>query len=80
MAEVNVYSQEGCGPCTDAKAHLRDLNVKFSECDIRNSAKCNFEFLQLGGTGTPLITVGEDKLEGYDPNALDQLLKQHGLI
>jgi hypothetical protein len=42
--------------------------------DIEASESGRREFGQYGGSGVPLIIVGERRMRGFDPGAMDQLL------
>lgn len=77
---VMIYSSSSCAPCHEAKAHLRDLGVKFNTCDIEKSASCKAKYDQAGGIGTPLIFVNGDRMDGYEQSQLDALLRKHGYL
>lgn len=78
-AGIDIYTQMDCGPCHEAKNHMQDLGVDFNDKDIAYSFNKK-EFDRLGGTGTPLIFVNSDRLDGYDRSELDQALRRNGYI
>ncbi len=70
---VTLYTTEWCGVCKRAKAFMKANNVPFSEWDVEKSDFGAAKFRQMGGRGVPLITVGSQKMMGFDPNRFMQL-------
>lgn len=65
---VTLYTTSWCGVCKHAKAFLREKNIPFTEWDVEKTEYGAAKFRQLGGSGVPLITVGSQKMLGFDPN------------
>lgn len=63
---VTMYSTEWCGVCKRAKAFFKQNGVPFREWDVEKSDYGAARFKQLGGSGVPVITVGPDKMMGFD--------------
>jgi glutaredoxin len=65
---VTLYTTEWCGVCKRAKAFLTQNGVPFREWDVEKTEYGAAKFKQLGGSGVPLITVGSEKMMGFDAN------------
>jgi glutaredoxin len=65
---VTIYTTEWCGVCTRAKAFFKQNGVPFHEWDVEKTEYGAAKLKQLGGRGVPLITVGSEKMMGFDAN------------
>jgi len=65
---VTIYTTEWCGVCKRAKAFFKQNGVPFREWDVEKTDYGSVKFKQLGGSGVPLITVGSEKMMGFDAN------------
>lgn len=72
---VTIYTTEWCGVCKRAKAFFRQNGVQFREWDVEKSDYGAAKFKQLGGSGVPVITVGSEKMMGFDANRFMELWK-----
>jgi len=72
---VTIYTTEWCGVCKRAKAFFRQNGVPFREWDVEKTDYGAVKFKQLGGSGVPLITVGSEKMMGFDANRFMALWK-----
>ena len=63
---VTIYTTEWCGVCKRAKAFFREKGVPFREWDVEKTEYGAAKFKQFGGSGVPLITVGSEKMMGFD--------------
>lgn len=63
---VTIYTTEWCGVCKRAKAFFTKNAVPFREWDVEKTDYGATKFRQLGGSGVPLITVGSQKMAGFD--------------
>lgn len=85
-SKVVVYGTSSCSWCRKAKEYLKSQNVAFVEKDVGNDITANQEMAQKlsaqGKTprGVPVIDVAGDLTIGFSQQALDQLLKKHGLL
>ena len=71
---VVMYTTSTCGACKLAKQYFAQKGIGFEELDIERSQPAMAEFRRLGGRGVPLILVGDKRLEGFSPQAVDALL------
>jgi len=63
---VTIYTTQWCGVCKRAKAFFAKNAVPFREWDVEKTDYGAIKFKQLGGSGVPLITVGAQKMAGFD--------------
>ena len=63
---VTIYTTQWCGVCKRAKAFFAQNAVPFREWDVEKTDYGATKFRQLGGSGVPLITVGEQKMAGFN--------------
>jgi glutaredoxin len=71
---ITMFSTSWCPHCKRAKAYFGRKGVAFREVDIEASDAGRREFEAYGGKGVPLILVGEHRMRGFDPGAMDRLL------
>ncbi len=72
---VTIYTTEWCGVCQRAKSFFKQNGVPFREWDVEKSDYAAAKFKQLGGSGVPVITVGSEKMMGFDANRFMALWK-----
>lgn len=73
---VTLYSTEWCGVCKRAKAFFKQNGVPFREWDVEKSDYGEAKFRQLGGGGVPVITVGSEKMIGFDASRFMEAWKK----
>ena len=73
---VTIYTAEWCGACKRAKAFFAQNGVPFREWDVEKTEFGAIKFKQLGGSGVPLITLGSEKMAGFDASAFMALWKK----
>lgn len=71
---VTMFSTSWCPHCKRAKAYFAQKGVSYREVDIEASDAGRREFAGYGGSGVPLIIVGEQRMRGFDAGAMDRLL------
>lgn len=73
---VTLYTTEWCGVCKRAKGFMQQNGVPFREWDVEKTEYGAAKFRQLGGTGVPLITVGTEKMMGFDAAGFMEIWKR----
>lgn len=79
---VIVYGAEWCGPCHEARDHLRKKGVKTVYKDIdrdsvaRSEMKQKLDKVGKNTRSIPVIDVGGQIIVGYSASALDRALQQ----
>lgn len=77
MAKARVFSQPTCPACNDMKDYLKNKGVEFEDMDITTSKEAMNELIKVHKVRvTPLLVVGDKKLIGFDPVAIDKLLAE----
>jgi glutaredoxin len=71
--DVVIYTAEWCGYCKSAKAYFDELGIDYSEYDIEKSRQAYLDYRSLGGSGLPLIMVGEKKMTGFSRKGFQKL-------
>jgi glutaredoxin-like YruB-family protein len=71
---VVMYTTAQCPACQQAKKYFAQRGVNYEERNVEQSRQAAEEFQKLGGHGVPLIMVGNNRMEGFSPQALDKML------
>ena len=68
MAPVTIYTRQGCGYCSRAKALLTSKGVAFTEHDATGNPALRQEMIDRshGGMTFPQIFIGETHVGGCD--------------
>lgn len=78
MARVKIFSQPTCPACNDLKDYLKKKGIDFEDMDITVSKDALNELTKVYKVRvTPLMVVGDKKLIGFDPVAIDRLLAEN---
>ena len=72
--KVVMYYTEWCGVCTRAKKYMQSNGIRFKEYDIEKNTNAKRKFKKLGGSGVPLILVGNQRMSGFSASKLDAML------
>ena len=75
---ITLYSAPKCSHCRQLKALLKQLKVPFAEFDISKNQRAFKEFRRLGGRGVPLVQIGANKINGFQPDQLKKTLRKAG--
>ncbi len=73
--KVVVYTSNTCGYCHMVKDYLNEKNISFEERNVSTDAKARKDLMSQGFMGVPVIYIGEEVVQGFDKNKLDELLK-----
>ncbi len=74
QADITLFVLPDCGYCERARVYLRNRGLHWKELDISSSAAIEKRFAELGGQGTPLIVIGEQRIHGFQPARIDAAL------
>jgi glutaredoxin len=69
---VVMYSASWCGYCNKARAYFIQNNIKFKEYDIEKNSTAKRKYKKLGGSGVPLIVMGNRKMQGFNETKFKQ--------
>jgi glutaredoxin len=73
-SEILMYSAEWCGVCTRAKNFMNDRGIAYTNLDVDKNKKARREFKKLKGTGVPVILVGSQRMNGFNPDKLMSMI------
>ena len=66
MADVIIYSREGCPFCVKAKSFLAERDIPFEEIDTQPGSDAWKEMKESAGSGSlPQILIGDEPIGGY---------------
>ena len=75
-----MYSRQGCEWCVKAREYFQEHDIDYTEYDINASERNMAKYNAINGFGTPIIFIGNNRIEGFNIEALDMALKQIGLL
>lgn len=77
---IHLYTRRKCPHCQQLKTYLKDKKIPFTEWDIEGNRKAISRFQQLGARGVPVLTIGESRLDGFQPRRLAPALRKAGFV
>ncbi len=73
---IIIYSSPTCGFCYMVKDYLKGKGYEFTEKDIStDQAALTFVLEKVGQAVTPIITIGDQIIVGFDRPKIDEALK-----
>jgi glutaredoxin 3 len=76
MLPITIYSSPTCGYCYMVKDYLKDKGYDFTEKDISvDRVALQFVLEKVGQAVTPIITIGERIIVGFDRPKIDAALE-----
>lgn len=72
---ITLYSTRRCPHCSQAKQYLKRKGLRFKELDIEGDARARRAYERLGARGVPVILIGDQRVDGFDPKRIERLLK-----
>ena len=73
--EVILYATDWCGYCKMARDFFDHNGIRYTEHDIEKSTTALNEREKLGGSGVPVIVVGDKVINGYNEGELRHNLR-----
>lgn len=80
QTQVVLYGTASCPHCANARAYLKEHHIAYADFDLNGNEKAMREFKQLGGTGVPLLLVGERRVTGFNQPVIEAALKHIGRL
>ncbi len=77
---ITLYSTRQCAHCRQLKSLLEKHHVRHMEFDVQKNARALKDFQRLGARGVPVLLIGAERIDGFQPKRIEQLLKKHRLI
>ena len=73
---VIMFTTRWCPYCHQAREYFKRHSITYTEYDIEVSKENSAKFRALGGTGVPLIIVGNKRMDGFTPRSFNDLLNR----
>lgn len=75
--EIMIYTSPTCAFCHQAKEYFKEKGLKFAESDITTDREAlQFVLEEVGQAVTPIITINEAVVVGFDRPKIDELLEK----
>lgn len=71
---IVLYGTSWCGYCAAAREFFKANGIQFKDLDIESSTEGYEGHKKLGGGGVPVITIGNEVMQGYNEASLRQTL------
>ncbi|SMC25339.1 Glutaredoxin [Andreprevotia lacus DSM 23236] len=71
---VVLYGTDWCQYCARARAYFNAKGVAWHDLDVEKQPAAAQQFERLGGTGYPVVLIGNRKISGFDPIEYDAAL------
>ena len=75
-SKVEIFVTSWCPYCRKLESFLKGKNIPYTRYDVEADAKGAEIFDKIGGTGVPVIRVGDEVIHGYDPDRVLAALKE----
>lgn len=75
---VTIYTGKDCEPCDEARSHLQNRGIPFSERSIDTSSDVAALKKLSGQDSLPFATIGNQHLKGFGADSWDQYLSAAG--
>ncbi len=70
---VIMYSTSWCGYCKMARNYFRENVIAYTEYDIEKDAQAKSTYDSFGGSGVPVIFVGQERLNGFNSARFNEI-------
>ena len=77
--KVVMYRTSWCRYCEKARDYLSKKKIPYKEYDVENSSKGKRDYEKLGGSGVPIILIGNKRLNGFSAEKFEHLYKERSL-
>lgn len=73
---VVLYGTAWCNYCKETRTYLKEKGISYIDLDVEKSPAAASQFKQLGGTGYPLVLIGDRKFQGFHPEEFAAALQR----
>ncbi len=71
---VQIYTTRSCGYCKLLRRYLNARNIPYADYDIDANADARQAFHAAGAQGVPLVVIGAQRIQGFNPVAIEKAL------
>jgi glutaredoxin len=75
--KIIMYSTSRCGFCKKARDYFHASNIDFEEYDVENSNKGKRDYEKLGGSGVPIILMGNQRMNGFSVKKFERFYQNN---
>lgn len=76
MADIRLFTKNGCTYCDQAKAWLQQNGCPFETLEITRNVQVLREWRELsGGVGVPVLAHGKDLIVGFNPERYGEFIR-----
>ena len=68
--DVLLYTTSWCPYCRKAREFLERANIPYTELDVEKSSQAYEQYEKISGRGVPVIKIGDQVIQGYNPDAI----------
>ena len=72
--QVVMYSTQTCPYCAKTREFFAARHIAYTERDVQTDPAALAQMQQLGGTGVPQVLIGDRRIPGFAPKALEEAL------
>ena len=71
---VQIYTTKSCGYCKLLRRYLNARNIPYADYDIDANPDARRAFHAAGAQGVPLVVIGAQRIQGFNPVAIEKAL------
>ena len=71
---VQIYTTKSCGYCKLLRRYLNARNIPYADYDIDANPDARRAFHAAGAQGVPLVVIGAQRIQGFNPVAIERAL------
>lgn len=72
--KVVLYGTETCPFCAKARSYFKENGIAYADLDVGKPGQARDEFAKLGGNGVPMLLIGDRRIDGFIPKAINEAL------
>jgi glutaredoxin len=71
---VQIYTTKSCGYCKLLRRYLSARGIPYADYDIETNRDARLAFDAAGAQGVPLVVIGGQRIQGFNPVAIEKAL------
>jgi glutaredoxin len=71
---LQIYTTKSCGYCKLLRRYLNARGIPYADYDIDANADARRAFHAAGAQGVPLVVIGAQRIQGFNPVAIERAL------
>ncbi len=74
-SKVVLYGTETCPYCAKAREYFKQNKIAYVDLDVSKPGAAQQEFKNFGGSGVPMLLIGDRRINGFIPKVIEEALK-----